>query len=196
VMRDESPHHRASIRAGERCGIREIVATIPGDLTQVLDVMAVVPHVLVREQWFPRPIEDVFAFFADARNLEVITPAWLGFRILSPQPIVMRSGTRIRYRLRWHGLPVRWLTEIESWNPPTKFADVQLRGPYRLWHHSHRFESIEGGTLMCDEVRYAIPFALPGQLACARLVRSELEAIFDYRSVTISNILGARSAPG
>jgi ligand-binding SRPBCC domain-containing protein len=154
----------------------------------------VIPHVLLREQWFPRPIEGVFAFFADARNLEEITPGWLGFQVLSPQPIGMRSGTRILYRIRWHGLPMRWLTEIASWNPPTGFADVQLRGPYRLWHHTHRFESVDGGTLMRDEVRYAMPFALLGQFAHAWLVKSELEALFNYRAVALSNILGARPA--
>jgi ligand-binding SRPBCC domain-containing protein len=156
-------------------------------------VLTVVVYVLLREQRFPRPIEDVFAFFADARNLERITPVWLGLQTLSPQPIVMRSGSRILYRLRWHGLPMRWLTEIESWNPPTEFADVQLRGPYRLWHHTHRFEPIDGGTLMRDEVRYAIPFALLGRLAHSWLVRSDLEALFDYRAVMISSILGAWS---
>jgi ligand-binding SRPBCC domain-containing protein len=81
----------------------------------------VVPYLLQREQWIPRPIEDVFAFFADAGNLEAITPPWLRFQILSHGPIAMRSGARILYQLRWHGFPVRWLTEIQSWNPPTEF---------------------------------------------------------------------------
>jgi ligand-binding SRPBCC domain-containing protein len=150
----------------------------------------VTAHVLRRVQRFPRPIDDVFAFFADAGNLEAITPAWLGFQVLSPQPITMRSGNRIQYRIRWHGLPMRWLTEIQLWSPPTEFVDVQLRGPYRLWHHTHRFESIDGGTLMCDEVRYAMPLGALGRLAHAWSVKSELEALFDYRAVMISKILG------
>jgi ligand-binding SRPBCC domain-containing protein len=153
----------------------------------------VVPYVLHREQWIARPIEAVFAFFADARNLEAITPAWLGFRILTPEPITMRSGSRIQYRLFWHGLPMRWLTEIESWNPPSEFVDVQLKGPYRCWRHTHRFESIDGGTLMRDEVRYAIPFGFLGQLAHGWLVKAELNSLFDYRAAMISNLLGARS---
>jgi ligand-binding SRPBCC domain-containing protein len=118
-------------------------------------------YLVQREQWIPRPIEHVFAFFADARNLEAITPAWLGFRILSPEPIATRAGARICYRLRWHGLPLRWLTEIESWKPPTDFVDVQLRGPYRLWHHTHRFESVNGGTRMRDRGPLRPPLRAP-----------------------------------
>ena len=86
--------------------------------------------VLEREQWIPRPLDDVFAFFSDAKNLEAITPSWLGFRILTPEPIVMRPGAKIVYMLRWHGFPVRWVTEIRNWDPPTGFVDVQLKGPY------------------------------------------------------------------
>jgi ligand-binding SRPBCC domain-containing protein len=154
----------------------------------------VVPYLLLREQWIPRPIEAVFAFFADAENLEAITPTWLGFRILSRRPIGMTSGSRILYQLRWHGLPIRWLTEIETWNPPTEFADVQLRGPYRLWRHTHRFEPVNGGTRMIDEVHYALPFGLLGRLTHARLVKPALESLFDYRTVMISKILGALPA--
>jgi ligand-binding SRPBCC domain-containing protein len=84
---------------------------------------------LHREQWVPHSIEDVYAFFADAKNLEAITPSWLGFRIISPQPIAMRAGAQIVYRLWWHCFPVRWVTEIRCWDPPAGFVDVQLRGP-------------------------------------------------------------------
>lgn len=148
---------------------------------------------LQREQTIPRPIEDVFAFFADVNNLERITPSWLAFRILSRQPIALRSGARILYRLRWHGFPLLWLTEIQSWNPPIEFVDVQAQGPYRLWHHTHRFEPVDGGTLMRDLVRYALPFGLLGRLAHAWLVRSDLKAIFDYRAGKVSDILGTWS---
>jgi ligand-binding SRPBCC domain-containing protein len=147
--------------------------------------------ILQREQRIPRPIEEVFAFFADARNLEAITPVWLGFRILSPEPIALRAGTQILYRLRWHGLPLRWATTIESWNPPTEFIDMQAQGPYRHWHHTHSFQPVEGGTLMRDLVRYALPFGLLGRLAHAWLVKSELKAVFDYRAAKVSDILGA-----
>jgi ligand-binding SRPBCC domain-containing protein len=151
---------------------------------------------LQREQWIPRPIENVFDFFADARNLEAITPAWLSFRILSPEPIVMKSGARILYQLRWHALPLRWLTEIRTWSPPTEFVDVQARGPYRLWHHTHSFEPVDGGTRMRDVVRYALPYGLLGRLAHPWLVKSDLEAIFDYRATKVCEILEATRADG
>jgi ligand-binding SRPBCC domain-containing protein len=150
----------------------------------------VLPYVLRCEQWIPQPMPDVFAFFADARNLEAITPPWLGFQILSPAPISMAPGTLIEYRLRWHWLPMRWVTEIHSWDPPIGFVDVQLRGPYRLWEHSHRFQAVDGGTRMCDMVRYALPFGLVGRLAHAWVVKADLEEIFDYRARKVSELLG------
>ena len=94
----------------------------------------------------------------------------------------MRPGARIEYRLRWHGFPLRWVTEIRTWDPPTGFVDVQFRGPYRLWHHTHRFQAVDGGTLMRDMVRYVLPFGLLGRLAHAWVVKADLEAIFDYRA--------------
>ncbi len=153
-----------------------------------------VPYSLQREQWVPRPVEEVFAFFSDAGNLAKITPPWLGFQMLSPAPIDMRAGTRITYRISWHGLPLRWLTEISSWDPPREFVDVQLRGPYRLWHHTHRFEARDGGTLIRDEVRYALPLGLLGRLAHAWLVKSNLNAIFGYRTQKVSELLGGAGA--
>ena len=109
-------------------------------------------HTLKREQIIPLPIEEVFAFFADAANLETITPAWLNFRILTPGPIALRAGARLDYRLKWHGLPIAWKTEIVAWKPPYGFTDVQLRGPYRLWHHVHSFFAESEGTRMIDLV--------------------------------------------
>jgi ligand-binding SRPBCC domain-containing protein len=147
--------------------------------------------VLQREQWIPRPLDDVFAFFSDAKNLGAITPPWLGFRILTPEPIVMRSGAKIGYMLRWHGFPVRWVTEITRWDPLTGFDDVQLNGPYSLWHHNHSFQPIDGGTLIGDTVRYALPFGLLGRLAHACVVKAELNTIFDYRAKKVSELLAA-----
>lgn len=155
-----------------------------------MTVSNVLPYLLQREQWLPQPIQDVFAFFADARNLEAITPPWLGFQILSPEPIVMAPGTLIEYRLRWHCLPMRWVTEIRSWNPPIGFMDVQLRGPYRLWEHTHRFQAVDGGTRMCDVVRYSLPFGVLGRMAHAWVVKADLEKIFDYRARKVSALLG------
>ncbi len=151
-------------------------------------------HILEREQWVPRPIDEVFAFFADAHNLESITPPWLGFRILSSAPIVMQPGTEIRYQIRLRGLPLRWMTRIETWEPPRVFTDVQLRGPYKLWHHTHRFEPMNGGTQVRDTVRYSLPFGPLGRLVHAWVVRSDLEAIFDYRAARMAELFGANSA--
>ena len=145
---------------------------------------------LQRDQWIPKPIEQVFAFFADAKNLEAITPPWLGFQILSQEPIGIAPGAHIEYRIRWHRLPMRWITEIRSWDPPAGFMDVQLRGPYRIWEHTHRFQSVDAGTHISDEVRYALPFGLLGRIAHAWVVKADLEAIFDYRAEKVLALLG------
>jgi ligand-binding SRPBCC domain-containing protein len=142
-------------------------------------------YVLKREQWLARPVDQVFAFFADARNLAALTPPSMGLRIVNPESIVMRAGARIHYRLRWHGLPLRWLTEIQTWNPPTEFADVQLRGPYKLWRHTHSFQADEGGTRMRDVVHYALPLGPLGRFVHSWLVRAELNALFDYRAARV-----------
>jgi ligand-binding SRPBCC domain-containing protein len=147
-------------------------------------------HVLEREQRLPAAPQDVFAFFADARNLEAITPPLLRFRVLTPEPIEMRAGTSLRYRLRLHGVPVSWHTVIHDWDPPHRFVDVQVRGPYALWHHTHAFASDgDGGTVMRDVVRYAIAFGPLGELAQRLLVRRDLAAIFDFRSRTVPQLV-------
>ena len=106
-------------------------------------------RVLEREQVVPTPIERAFDFYSDAGNLERITPPWLRFRMVTPAPIEMREGALLEYRLVLHGIPVRWRTRIESWEPPVRFVDAQLRGPYALWHHTHEFEPDgSGGTIM------------------------------------------------
>lgn len=130
------------------------------------------------ELWLPQPPEAVFAFFADARNLEQITPPFLRFEVLTPAPILMRAGTLIDYRLRVHGFPIRWQTEITEWNPPHRFTDRQLRGPYTLWHHTHTFSDQNGGTNCCDEVRYR---PRGGSLVNLLFVRRDIEKIFAYR---------------
>lgn len=138
-------------------------------------------HTLRREQWIPSPIEEVFAFFADAHNLEEITPPWLGFRILAMESGSISEGTEIRYRLRLHGIPIRWRTEIRQWDAPYRFVDVQRSGPYKIWHHTHRFEAYGGRTKMIDVVRYTLPFGVLGRMVHALKVRSDLRRIFDYR---------------
>ena len=137
-------------------------------------------HTLAREQVVPRPVAEVFEFFGDAGNLELITPPLLRFRVVTPAPIEMRAGTLIEYRLRLHGIRVDWLTRIEEWEPGVRFVDTQLAGPYRLWHHTHTFEEHGEGTLMRDVVRYALPLWPLGELALP-VVRRDLARIFDYR---------------
>lgn len=145
---------------------------------------------LEREQFVPRPIDQVFAFFTDVRNLEAITPPWLKFRIVSPTPIDMKAGTEIEYELAWRLVPIRWKTVIRKWQPPRYFVDGQVRGPYKLWEHTHSFEGVNGGTQMKDSVRYALPLGPLGRLAHALRVRRDLNRIFDFRAETIARLLG------
>lgn len=145
---------------------------------------------LEREHWIPRPLEEIFTFFGNAENLERITPPWLNFQILSRRPIQMAVGARIVYQMRWHGVPMRWTTEIVEWKPPFGFVDSQLKGPYRLWHHSHSFTTQRNGTLMKDLVRYELPFGWLGRIAHALTVRRNLAEIFDYRFRAIDEIFG------
>lgn len=149
--------------------------------------------ILQDEQWLEQPIAEVFAFFAQAQNLQAITPPWLGFRILTPQPIPMQAGTQILYRIHWRRLPVRWLTRIERWEPPFRFVDVQLRGPYALWHHTHEFVPHAGGTRVRDCVHYALPLGPVGGLLHRLLVRRDLEAIFAYRARRVNELFARRT---
>jgi ligand-binding SRPBCC domain-containing protein len=153
-------------------------------------------HRLERAQRLPAPPEDVFPLFADALNLERITPPWLGFRVVAPGPIAMRAGACIEYRLRLHGFPITWRTEIVLWDPPRRFVDVQRSGPYRLWHHTHSFEPLDGGTLMRDVVRYALPLGPLGALTHMAFVRRDLERIFDFREKEVARLVGYTRAPG
>ncbi len=150
---------------------------------------------LRRETFLPRPIEEVFAFFSAPENLETLTPPCLGFQIQTPQPISMAPGAIIEYRLRVRGVPVRWRTRIETWDPPHEFSDVQEKGPYRLWRHTHGFRAVPGGTVVEDVVRYALPFGLLGRLVHWLLVRRDLNNIFDYRAVRLAELLGADRQP-
>jgi hypothetical protein len=152
-------------------------------------------HTLRREQRLPGAPDEVFPFFADAGNLEAITPPLLRFAVVSPRPIEMRVGTIIEYVLKLHGLPIRWLTRIEEWEPGVRFVDMQLSGPYRLWHHTHEFEPDGAGhTRMRDIVRYALPAWPLGELAMP-LVRRDLARIFDFRRDEVAQRLNPRRGP-
>jgi ligand-binding SRPBCC domain-containing protein len=141
-------------------------------------------HELRTETVLPLPLDDVFPFFSAAENLERITPPELGFRILTPRPVEIHSGARIDYTLRLHGIPFRWRTRIDEWDPPHGFVDTQESGPYRTWIHTHTFEAVEGGTRMTDRVEFELPFGLLGRPAMP-FVRSRLRRIFDYRSSVV-----------
>jgi ligand-binding SRPBCC domain-containing protein len=139
----------------------------------------------------PRPRPEVFAFFADAANLEALTPPWLGFKIQTPQPIEMRPGALIQYRIRVHGLPLGWTTKITVWEPPGRFVDEQLRGPYRQWLHEHTFEDAPGGgTDVLDRVRYRVPF---GRLANWLVVERDVRTIFAWRTKALLERFGGRA---
>lgn len=132
-----------------------------------------------------RDLETTFSFFADAGNLQRLTPPWLDFAILTPRPIPMQVGTLIDYRITVHGFPIRWRTEIADWAPPHRFVDRQLRGPYQLWHHTHTFSAVEGGTLVEDTVRYR---PLGGAVVHRLFVQRDLERIFTFRQQEILKV--------
>jgi ligand-binding SRPBCC domain-containing protein len=143
-----------------------------------------------REQVIRRPLGEVFEFFARAENLERITPPWLSFRTLTPAPIQMGSGTLIDYRLRLHGLPLRWRSRIEVWEEERRFVDEQLQGPYRVWRHLHEFVPVAGGTSVRDRVEYALPLGWLGNLVGGAFVRRDLARIFEYRRAAVARLLG------
>ncbi len=145
-------------------------------------------YILERTQIINRPREEVFDFFADAGNLERITPSELNFRIISPQPIDIKKGALIDYKLKLHGIPITWKTEITQWNPPFDFVDTALKSPYKQWIHLHTFEAGERGeTIMKDIVRYRLPFEPLGDIGLF-VVKRELNYIFNYRYKVIEEI--------
>lgn len=134
----------------------------------------------------PASLDETFGFFADASNLERLTPPWLRFEIRTAAPIAMRVGTTIDYRLRWHGLPIPWKTRIDAWEPGSRFVDRQILGPYRWWHHEHRFEPAAGGTRVIDHVQF-VPRL---QAVSRRIVQRDVERIFAYRREMLRHLFG------
>lgn len=148
-------------------------------------------HRLRRVQLLPRPRAEIFEFFEDATNLARITPPFLGFEILTRAPIRMHAGTLIDYRIRLLGVPLRWRTEIEVYERGERFIDRQLRGPYRVWRHTHLFRDVPGGTEMVDEVDYAIGYGPFGEIAHSLFIERVLERIFDYRAEVVIDLFGS-----
>jgi uncharacterized protein (TIGR01777 family) len=148
-------------------------------------------HEFVCEQWVPLAVEEVFPFFSDEKNLELLTPEILNFKVLKKSTPTIEEGTLIDYRLAIHGVPARWRTKILDWEPNVRFVDTQLKGPYKLWHHTHEFEALGGGTLMRDRVLYKLPMWPLGE-AGLPLVKSDVRKIFDFRRSYILNKWGAK----
>lgn len=147
-----------------------------------------VNHLLRVSTRVARPRDEVFAFFSDAANLGAVTPPALNFRIITPLPIEMREGALIDYTIGLYGIPLRWRTEITRWEPPFSFEDTQLRGPYSTWVHRHLFRHDGDGTIIDDEVRYALPFGVLGRLVHP-IVRWQLRRIFRYRQDAVARLL-------
>lgn len=182
------PPAESKTAAGELAQILSVSSTLPKLLLQnLLREQPTLPpprgaEVLLRNQFVPRPLAEVFPFFAQAANLQQLTPSFLDFRILTPLPIQMTVGTLIDYRIRLHGIPMRWRTRISAWQPPYRFADEQLSGPYSVWWHEHLFAEQDGGTLITDRVVYKSPLSF---IAHPLIVRRELSRIFTYRRQVI-----------
>lgn len=149
-------------------------------------------YLLASDLWVPRPMDEVFSFFADAGNLEQLTPPWLRFNILNDGPVTMGLGATIDYRLKLYGIGLGWQSEITAWEPPYRFVDEQRRGPYRFWNHEHRFAPVDGGTRVSDSVHYGVPL---GRLVHRLFVKRDVERIFRFRTEQLQLRFGADAAP-
>jgi hypothetical protein len=158
--------------------------------TALEDICAREDHELLMEQWVPRPIEEVFAFFSDVKNLELLTPPHLHFKVLGSSTNSLQAGTLIDYKLQLHGIPFHWQSLIGEWRPVTHFSDTQMRGPYKKWHHTHTFIEQDGGTLIRDHALYRLPFGVPGDAVAYPFVKKDLEKIFGYRFTKVRELFG------
>lgn len=140
------------------------------------------------EVWLPRKSQDVFTFFSDEKNLEKLTPEYLNFHVLNKSTETIQEGTLINYQLKLHGIPMKWKSLIESWDPGKKFVDRQITGPYKLWHHTHEFEEMAGGTLIRDRVIYKLPFGRLGEAVSGQFVKSDVAKIFSFRKKVIAQL--------
>jgi len=146
------------------------------------------PHIIVRKTIINRPLEEVFDFFSKAENLDLLTPPELQFEILTPLPIQMKAGTLIDYKIKLNGIPFLWKSEISTWKVNECFVDEQLKGPYRIWHHTHSFKAIAGGTEMTDEVKYLSPGWFLEPLIQALFIKKKVESIFDFRNQKLKEL--------
>lgn len=170
---------------------RPILSFFPRRGQLPLDCTQMKTRVFQSEQWLPRDVKEVFTFFSDARNLDLITPPWLNFQVLTPGPIEMKPGALIDYRLKVRWIPLSWRTEILEWEPPRRFVDLQVRGPYKLWRHEHTFDPGEGGTWIRDRVEYAVPGWILEPMVHCMFVGPDIRKIFEYRKKKIEEIFAA-----
>ncbi len=141
---------------------------------------------LNREQLVKKPLDEVFKYFSKPENLARITPDALSFKILTPGPVIMKEGAIIDYTVSPFGVPLHWRTYISSYDPPRKFVDEQLSGPYKFWHHTHSFKATDDGTIIRDEVRYVLPFGTLGRIVHWLFVKNQIEKIFCFRAKIIA----------
>lgn len=144
----------------------------------------------VVEQWVDKPVDELFPFFAEAHNLETITPPWLNFRVVRQSHKPIMKDAKIDYKLKVHGIPMRWRSLIEDWHENHMFVDTQVKGPYKHWHHTHQFEARENGTVIRDEVKYQVPLGKLGDALLGDFIRKDVEEIFDYRRLQIQKRFG------
>lgn len=185
---------RVEPQAALASGYRFAFETVEPALDALLAPLRGGQRLQVWEQWLPHTAEELWPFFCNANNLEEITPPFLAFRVLGMSTPGIGAGTRIDYQLRLNGIPIAWRSRIEDWEPPRRFVDLQERGPYALWHHTHEFVPLAGGTLMRDTVRYRLPAGWLGALAGGPRVDADVGRIFDYRARMIDARFGTRGA--
>jgi uncharacterized protein (TIGR01777 family) len=183
---------RADSQAIRETGFTFRYPTLQAALAEIVSANS---YEILREQFIEKPRTEIFEFFANPDNLEKLTPKFLNFKILECPEGSLDSGSRIRYQLTLHGIPVKWRTVIQGWSPETEFSDVQESGPYSLWHHTHQFEEVAGGTIVRDHIHYRLPLGGLGEIAAGWLVRADLAKIFAYRHAAMDEILNHSNRP-
>ncbi len=179
---------RRALELGFEFRYRELTTA----LNELAEPLREFHHELLAEQWVPMTPEEIFPYFCSEKNLEELTPAFLGFNVLGKSTDLIEQGTEIDYRLSLHGIPLKWRTLIESWRPGVSFVDTQLKGPYRKWHHTHEFIPFAGGTLMRDRVIYKLPLGIIGDLSAGWKVARDVATIFAYRRKKIGEMFAGK----
>ncbi|HRK06846.1 MAG TPA: TIGR01777 family oxidoreductase [Pseudobdellovibrionaceae bacterium] len=179
-------------RRAQELGYQFQFSSLSAALQDLLHDLRGRTYEMFAEQWLPQAPEEIFPFFCDEKNLETLTPPFLNFSVIGKSTPEIGQGTLIDYRLSLHGLPLKWRTRIEEWAPGVKFVDTQLRGPYSLWHHTHEFEPLAGGTLMRDRVLYRLPLGFMGDWGGGWKVARDVRQIFAYRRKKVDELMGSR----